>query len=157
MATVVRVCKSLDHESDGFIATPINDGVRVGTHPRCLKYKFAPTVDVKLTTDASGTLDIWCDDHGRAVKLADVFATVRFELQDNGRCSLLPNREVIVECFIAEHKKNVFSLSFHRIRADREAPNSVGTMKAVVQEVREGVGLEELVAIGNERKKKGML
>lgn len=48
LSSLWRNRKSLKHNSDGLIFTPIHEQVQTGTHPRCFKWKANHTIDLEL-------------------------------------------------------------------------------------------------------------
>lgn len=146
---IVKACESLPYDTDGFIFTPINAPIRVGMHPTCYKWKHHPSVDIRLV-QCPKEVEMFIRDGETDVALRVAFPTQRFQFSMNPQCALLSGSP-IVECIIrrdqpAPGKENeMFSLHYLRMRPDRTHPNSVGTMRAVIQEVCQNITLKELL------------
>lgn len=154
--TLVRISQSIPYETDGFIWTPINAGIQVGTHATCFKWKYDPSIDIRIIAHPNNPdhVDIFVDDHGKEIHIKDAMPKQQFRFQITGQCALLPGQPVIVEAIVRKDTgtTNSYSLMYHRLRADRMAPNSVGTLRAVIKEVDEGITIDELLAIASTAK-----
>ena len=150
--TLVRANQELSHETDGFIFTPVNAPVRVGTHPTCFKWKYEPSVDVRIVAHSPVDIDIFVDDRGTDVLVTKAMPTRDFRFQITGQCALMPGQPIIVECNVHRDKndKNVYNLMYHRLRPDRTSPNSVSTFRAVMTEVDDEITMDELERIAHD-------
>jgi hypothetical protein len=144
--TLVRANQDLGHETDGFILTPVNAPVRVGTHPTCFKWKYEPSIDVRIVAHSHADIDIFVDDRGTNVLVENAMPNRIFRFQITGQCALMPGQPIIVECNVHKDKniQNMYNLVYHRLRPDRTAPNSISTFRAVMKEVDDEITMEEL-------------
>jgi hypothetical protein len=121
----------LPHDSDGYIFMPVDEPIRKNCHATMYKWKFSPTVDV---------LGNCCvDGGGGLVPLTVAFPNLTFRLDG------VPQDEVAEVKVRVEG--DVVHGNFYRTRTDKKSPNSIATIARIVEEIKDAVGLDEIMEI----------
>ena len=137
---LVRASRDLPHKSDGYIFTPVRDGVARGRSDRIFKWKHRPTIDVRLQRGGEMT----CMVGHREVPLREAIPDLSFALDRKVSQYEPEGAPAITEMEVDLLAEDSVRCTVLRAREDKRAPNQAKTIRAVVQEVRENITLEEL-------------
>ena len=146
-----RTVKALNHGSDGFIFTPVDEPVQKNTHSTCFKWKHTPSIDIYITAgEGDAGFLLQCQDGANVANLNSAFQDVKFQLVMERGCSLSHGESaVIVEVNVTLEKPNIIKCKFFRLRADKTVANSVKTIRNVLAEVRENISVKELIDVSS--------
>jgi len=147
--SLTRSVTALNHESDGFLFTPVKCKVLHNTHATMFKWKFDPSVDFQVEQEPGGGHRFSCSDGNKIVQLKYAFPAWEFVFESAHGFRLHPKQKFIIETVIKEKQghSNQFVCTFHRFRPDKTRPNNKNTVERIIEEIREGITLEELVLI----------
>jgi len=130
---------------DGYIFTPLDDGMTTGRNPRLLKWKSKHTVDLRLVVDhATRRIHLTAMNRGRSVDakctchMTPLLASI---LRGHAMYTRKPTFDEIVEFEIKDNE-----VVFNRIRRDKSTPNDTLTVSRTFAAVADAVTLEDLVA-----------
>jgi hypothetical protein len=141
-----RSVKHLGHKSDGFIFTPMDEPIRRGTHTTCFKWKYAPTIDIRVVSIEGGTRYVLqCQRESAIVDLEQALPTLSFVFTIGKGCNLQDNDAIIVEVGVLVRDDTCIECKFHRLRSDKLTANSVQTIQDVIFEVRENITIQDLI------------
>jgi hypothetical protein len=147
--SLTRSTKTLTHETDGFLFTPVKCKVLHDTHSTMFKWKFEPSIDFQVEQDQGGLYRFSCADGKNIIELKHAFQQWNFIFESVHGFVFQKKQTFIIETLVKEKqgKSNEFICTFHRFRPDKTRPNNKQTVEKIIKEIREGIVLEELISI----------
>ena len=134
--SLYRTSRTLNHESDGYIFTPIYASVKRNTHKYMYKWKFSPTVDLQCHNS-----QLYCiDPRGELIQISKLFPMYQFVYAKQGN--------IIVE-FTVKINETRISLDYVRNREDKRKPNSYITVASVFKEVQDHITFKEIIELSH--------
>jgi hypothetical protein len=153
--SLTRSISSLEHESDGFIFTPIDASIRCNTHLDMFKWKYHPTIDLEICSRETG-VEYRCQDGASTVILQRAFPEYEFVCTMGAAFTFKKEEKFIIETSVCvdEKKEAVgnkprITCKFHRFRTDKTTANHCKTIRNIVREVLENITLAELVDLSS--------
>jgi hypothetical protein len=127
-----RTLNTLNHESDGFIFTPIYSSVRRNTHKFMYKWKYKPTIDL-LHRDRKL---FGVSNDGQLTDITVLFPEYTFTYTEQ-------QHELIEMCIAIEG--TCINLTYLRTRTDKKHPNSKRTILSVLHEIIHHISIHDIV------------
>lgn len=145
MQTLVDRVKSddFDYKNDGLIFTPVNEGVKMGTHESCFKFKPKEmnTIDFKVKHRPDGSYGLFIQEKGEPI-----FSTLLKPDQVSAEWKQAMGDGVIVECkFLDQVWPNRWEPVL--IRTDKNYPNSRRTYQRTMVNIQEDIQIDEFVGL----------
>jgi len=151
--SLARSISSLEHDSDGFIFTPINAPVMRNTHAHMFKWKYHPTIDLELCATDSEIV-YRCQDGANAVSLQQAFPNYDFVCSMGAAFTFKKNEKFIIETSVHVTSESLggkpqITCKFHRFRTDKTTANHCRTIRDILREVVENITLKELINLSS--------
>lgn len=136
MNSLLRSCKDLKHETDGFVFTPINEK----STAQSLKWKYKPTIYLEIQFGAL----MFCRLAGLKQSFGHSFPTAQF-VTDDTFLSYMHFEGVLEISVKLKSPPQTFLLSVMRPRKNKRLANDLKTIQSVFVEVQENIEIEELL------------
>lgn len=139
MSSLLRSCKDLKHETDGFVFIPIKEA----SNSQSLVWKYKPTIYLEMQVGAV----MFCRLDGLKQLLGYSFPNVRFTTDDTF-INYMYHFEGVLEIVVKlKSPPQHFLLSVLRSRKDKRKASDTKTIQSVFVEVQENIEIEELLQL----------
>lgn len=155
-----QIVPALQHDSDGFVFTPIHERVRRGRNGKQWKWKTKHTVDLRFIRDPLDPSDatvFYLKDGTHWNSTDDPLAPQYYEqvpsewqiqlrsLQQTVAFAFSIPSDCIVECNIVIQQNRTIRVVPQFVRTDKTIPNTKSTVERAITSVEHGVTLNDLV------------
>lgn len=146
MDTLLRQLPNLSYKTDGLIFTPVDDPVCYGTHASLFKFKRLHSIDLEIGENGELLVGVGGAPDTAVLRTPLASLGVLFHVGQETQEQILRRTGSILELALSR-KGEGFELTFLCQRQDKRHPNAASTILRTLNNIKEGITLEELLEV----------